>query len=93
MAKEKMVTRTMKTTTITAMCVDTDTGEVFNGTVTVAGDIKTEKMQEKLFNEYYNAPESIKEYKAVKIVDVKVDSAIMGMTESEFLTHAVEITK
>lgn len=90
MAKESMITRTIVTTDATILCLDVDSGEPCNRTVTLPRTYSKEKdilrkAEKALANEPSVHP--------VHVVDVKVKETLYGMPESEFLAHAKVITR
>lgn len=84
MARPVMVTRTVETTTVTALCLDTVSCEPCNKETTLAGVFKSE---EKMLKEVKKALE--KDGIAVaKIVDVKVNENLYGMSLEKFVQNA-----
>ena len=95
--KESMVTRTIITTEVTCLCLNTETAEPFNTKVTVP---RTYKDNESLLkavkkvaehvgvtdpagNTYYGEPIVV-----AKVVDFTEVETLYGMTESDFLAYA-----
>ncbi len=87
MARVPMVTRTIKGTRITVMCLNVTEAEPFNETVEFPEVFK-------------NADEALKavkaridtdEVKAVHIVGSEVFKTLYGMTEEEFLLNAKQL--
>lgn len=85
MARKQMVTRTMRTTVATLLCLDTVNAEPFNKTVTLSGTFKDKKS-------------IIKEAKKIleddvvsvaKLVDVVVEEKLYAMPEQDFIDHAI----
>ena len=88
MARVPMVTRTVTTTTVNAMCVDTTKGEVCNRVTTLPrtynDDVKLlKKVKEQL---------EIEELKVVQIVDKTENETLYGMTEQDFINSAKVLT-
>lgn len=84
MARKPMVTRTIITTKVNAMCVNLETAEVFNKEVTLPRTYKDEK---KLLKAVENVVNSDKE-RAVQIVDSSEVETLYGMTEQSFIDSA-----
>lgn len=84
MARKPMVTRTIITTKVNAMCVNLETAEVFNKEVTLPRTYKDEK---KLLKAVENVVNSDKE-RAVQIVDSSEVETLYGMTEQNFIDSA-----
>lgn len=95
--KESWVTRTCITTKATCLCLNTETAEPFNATVTVP---RTYKDNESLLkavkkvvlangitdaegNTYYGEPIVV-----AKVIDFTEIETLYGMTESDFLSYA-----
>ena len=85
MARERMVTRTITATTITAMVVNTANRAVENMNFEVLG-----KLDEKETVKYINKviPDG---YVFVQIVERKTSEKLYGMTEEDFIRMAVEL--
>lgn len=84
MARIPVVSRTITTTEVTAMCVNITTGETETHTITVP---RTYKDNDKLLKVAKQLAET-DELKVVHIVDTKVNETLYGMTEAEFIEHA-----
>ena len=86
MAKESMITRTIKTTAATVLCLDIETGEPCNRTFTLSGERTKEKDVIKevsaLLADYEPS------VKAVHLVDTVIVEQLYGMPESTFLEFA-----
>ena len=85
MARKPMVTRTITTTKVNAMCVNLETADVFNKEVILPRTYKDEK---KLLKAVENVVNSDKE-KAVQIVDSSEVETLYGMTEQSFIDSAM----
>lgn len=88
MARVPMVTRTVTTTKVNAMCVDTTKGEVCNVSTTLPrtynDDLKLlKKVKEQLETETL---------KVVQIVDKLENETLYGMSEQEFINNAKILT-
>ena len=84
MARIPMVTRTITTTVAEVLCLDVQTAEPFNQTVTLPRTYKDEKSLMKQVTKLID-DDSIK---AVHIVAKKEVETLYGMTEQEFITLA-----
>ena len=84
MARVPMVTRTIVATKITALCLNIETGEPFNETVTVSGTFKDEKTMLKAAEKLINTETE----RAVHIVFSEEIETLYGMTEQEFIQRA-----
>lgn len=84
MARVTMVTRTITGTKVTALCLNIETAEPFNKTVTISGTFKDEKT---LMKAVKNVIDSDTE-KAVHIVDIEEIETLYGMTEQEFIENS-----
>lgn len=84
MARVPMVTRTIVATKITALCLNIETGEPFNETVTVSGTFKDERAMLKAAEKLINTETE----RAVHIVFSEEIETLYGMTEQEFIQSA-----
>ena len=84
MARKPMVTRTIITTKVNALCVDLQSAECFNKEVTLPRTYKDEK---KLLKAVESVVNSDKE-RAVQIVDSSEVETLYGMTEQDFIDSA-----
>lgn len=85
MARKAMVTRTMHTTVATLLCLNTETAEPFNETVTLSGTFKDKKS-------IIKAAKKILENDIIsvaKLVDVVVEEKLYAMPEQYFIDHAI----
>lgn len=89
MRKEKMVTRTIKSTHCVLMCVDTSIGEVKNIDVTLPRTYKEVSDMLTKAKEIYDTDT----LKCVEVVDYEEKECLMGMSESLFIQYASEIVK
>lgn len=87
MARTPQVTRTIKTTIVTVLCLDIVNGEPFNERVTLPRTYKDEKAMLKEVEKVINNDTQ----KAVHIVDFTVEEKLYGMTEKEFIETAHEL--
>lgn len=84
MARVPMVTRTITATKITALCLNIETAEPFNKTVTLSGTFKDGKTMMKAAEKLLNTETE----KAVHIVSSEEIETLYGMTEQEFIQKA-----
>lgn len=84
MARAPQVTRTIKTTNCTLMCVHTETAEVFNKDVVLPRTFEDD-------NAILKAAKKVHETDTIKVVAVvqsSVTETLYGMSESDFIAHA-----
>lgn len=84
MRKENLVTRTMKTTEVTFLCINLETTEPFNETISLPGTYKSDEAIEKRARELLNRDG----VRMVALVTKKEKEALYGIPETEFLAHA-----
>ena len=84
MARKPMVTRTIITTKVIVLCLDINSAEPFNETVTLPRTYKDDKKLLKSVEEVINTDT----VKAVHIVDKKEIETLYGMTEQDFINNA-----
>lgn len=83
MARERMVTRTITTTEVTALCINIETSDVTTETFTFSMLVKDEKTM------IHNAQAQCeKDVKVVAIKSVKENEILYGMPELEFIKLA-----
>lgn len=87
MARKPMITRTIKTTVATVLCLDVEKAEPLNYTVELARAYKDEKHLMKAIREKVDTAE----VKVVHLVSVDVKEALYGMYEDDFIEHAKEL--
>lgn len=88
MARVPMVTRTVTTTKVNAMCVDTTKGEVCNRITTLP---RTYNDDVKLLKKVKEQLETA-ELKVVQIVDKTENETLYGMSEQDFINSAKVLT-
>lgn len=88
MARKPMVSRTVKSTTVTCLCVDTVAEQTVEKTVTVPRVHKEDKLL-KVVKEYLDNDE----FKVVSIKSFEVSELLYGMTEKEFIENAKILDK
>lgn len=84
MARKPMVTRTIITTKVIVLCLDVNSAEPFNETVTLPRTYKDDKKLLKSVEEVINTDT----VKAVHIVDKKEIETLYGMAERDFINNA-----
>ena len=84
MARKPMVTRTIIATKVIVLCLDVNSAEPFNETVTLPRTYKDDKKLLKSVEEVINTDH----VKAVHIVDKKEIETLYGMTEQDFINNA-----
>lgn len=87
MARKPMITRTIESTQVTAICLDTVTVEPSNKTFNITGTYKDDKKLLKALQTAYDT----EDFKVVKIVDKQVVETLYGMDANFFLDHAVRL--
>lgn len=87
MARKPMITRTIKTTVATVLCLDVEKAEPFNYTVELVRTYKDEKHLMKAIREKIDTSD----VKAVHLVSVDVKETLYGMYEDDFIEHAKEL--
>ena len=87
--KEKMVTRTIKSTHCVLMCVDVSIGEVKNIDVVLPRTYKEVSNMLTKAKEIYETDT----LKCVEVLDYDEKECLMGMPESLFIQYAHEIVK
>ena len=87
MAREKMVTRTVATTVITALVLNTDTLEAKQVSFTVPGEYEVGTKETKALL----AKRSDDTYSYVKATNCEKVEKLYGMSESVFLQYAKEL--
>ena len=88
MARKPMVSRTVKSTTVTCLCVDTVEEKTVEKTVTIPRVHKEDKLL-KVAKEYIDTDE----IKVVSIKSSEVSELLYGMTEKEFIENAKILDK
>lgn len=84
MARAPMVTRTIKTTNATLMCVDTETAEVSNIDVVLPRTFEDDNAILKAAKKHHETDTN----KVVAVVASSVAETLYGMSESDFIAHA-----
>ena len=87
MARKPMVTRTITTTQVTALCMDIHKCEPCNITVVLPRTFKDEQKLLKAVREQVDNDD----IKVVHIVDKKEVETLYGMTEQTFIKHALKL--
>lgn len=82
--RKAMVTRTIQTTVANCLCVNPETREVTEMSLTLSGTFKDLKSLEKAVNKVTeNAP-----FRVVSITESRVEETLYGMTEQKFIENA-----
>lgn len=89
MARKPMITRTMKTTNVTVLCVNVDDRSTFEQNVTLPGTYKEEKKLNKMVEHVFEGSP----VKPIQIISTDVTSKLYGMTEETYLQYAEELEK
>lgn len=84
MARKRMVTRTIQSTTVSVLGINTDTAEPFNDEYNIAGTYKDDKKLLKAVKSAYDTEST----QIVKIRDSYVKDTIYGMSEQKFMELA-----
>lgn len=84
MARARKVTRTISSTKVIVMCVDTETAKVNNYEVTIAGTYADEKKLMKAVTKVVETPT----IKPVSVVSTEVIETLYGMDEQKFIEMA-----
>lgn len=79
-----MVTRTITSTQVNALCLNLNTAEAFNQDFTLAGTYKSNEKIKKVIEKTFNNDEHI----IAQVVDVKELNTLYGMTEQKFMENA-----
>ena len=83
MARERMITRTIKSADVDVMTIDTTTAEVRVIPFTVEPQENEEKYLKVLRKEH-----ETESFKLVKVESIEIYEGLYGMTEKEFKQHA-----
>lgn len=90
MARIPMVTRTIKSTNCSCMCVDKIHAEIVNLDIVLPRTFKDTKEMAKMIEKQNLIPEN---YKLVDVVDFTVNEQLYGMSESDFLNYAKPVQR
>ena len=85
MARKRMVTRTILTTKVNALCMDTQTCEACNKDVVLPRTFKDNDKVLKAVKSVIDTPT----FKVVDIVDVETVETLYGMDEQKFINESV----
>lgn len=88
MARQRKVTRTITTTEVTALCVDTTTAATCEMTFNLAGTYKGEKEMLKALEAHVASLPEITNTRPVFIKAFELRNVLYEMLETEFLAHA-----
>lgn len=81
MARERMVTRTVIVTKVTALCLNIETAEPFNKDVSLSGTFKDKQAVEKAAKKVIDNDTE----KCVTVVEYHETEILYGMTEQKFI--------
>lgn len=84
MARERMVTRTVVATEVTALCLNIETAEPFNKTVILSGTFKDKQAIERAAKKAIDTDIE----KCVTVVEYTEKETLYGMTEQLFIELA-----
>lgn len=84
MARERMVTRTVIATKVTALCLNIETAEPFNKDVTISGTFKDKQAVERAAKKVIDTETE----KCVAVVEYHETETLYGMTEQKFIELA-----
>ena len=84
MARERMVTRTVVATEVTALCLNIETAEPFNKTVILSGTFKDKQAIEKAAKKAIDTDLE----KCVTVVEYTEKETLYGMPEQQFIELA-----
>ena len=79
-----MVTRTIMSAKVTALCIDTETAEPMNKTF-IMPVIKDEKAMLKQLKKFFDTDT----FKVVSIVSSEINKALYKMSERDFIANAI----
>lgn len=84
MARQRMITRTIEQSIAQVMTVDITTSEVSVRQYIIGGSYTSDVLLSKLKNLFETDT-----LKLVHVKDVKVEEVLLGMTEEDFMRHAI----
>ena len=84
MARASMVTRTINTTKVIALCVDIETQTPYDGEFVLSGTYKDQKSLMKALEKVANDDT----HKVVHVKSAEVVETLYGMPEQEFINNA-----
>ena len=87
MARERVVSRTIKVAKVTALCLDTETAEPCNIATRISATIKGEKAMMKAVKKAIETDT----LKVAKIVNVEIEEALYKMPEAQFVALATKV--
>lgn len=92
MARERMVTRTISTTTIDVLVINIETSEVGTKHFVLGQNmIKDEKTMLSNAQDMLNTETGNTLWKCVAVKNIKEEETLYGMTESDFIKYAKEL--
>ena len=87
MARPAMVTRTMQTTKVTALCVNVETSETYEQDFILSGTYKDDKSLKKSLERVGNDDT----HKVVHVKNTEVLETLYGMSEQDFIANAKKL--
>lgn len=88
MARKYAITRTVEKTAATALVFDKTTAEASNTTVILGHKLNDKAAIERAVRKVVEADTNIK---LIDIVDIETSVQVLGITEEDFLAHAVAL--
>ena len=82
--REPKVTRTIETTTATVLCVNPETKEVFEKSITLPRTYKDEKALKKAIEK----ATADADFKVVSVIGTAVNKTLYGMSADKFIANA-----
>lgn len=89
MARKRMVTRTITVTTAEVVCADTEAKTMSNEIFQIPGKFKTQELLLKAVEQFVGQGR----IKPVLVINSEETQTRYGMTEQEFLLHAVVLSE
>ena len=86
MKKERMITRTIKNTSVMVKVYDLDNDEVSKTWLDITGNVSGDELEKACENRLKGST-----YKLLKILDTVTTEKLYGMSESLFMSYAVEL--
>lgn len=82
------ITRTIEKTCVTCLCFDKTTAEPYNTTVVLGRRVNDSNAIEKAVRKIVEADSNVK---LIDICEVNYDTVLYGISEQDFLAHAVAL--
>lgn len=87
MSRERMVTRTINSIEVKAICMDISTMETSEKVLTLSGETPNNDQALKQLKKEYET----ETFKVVAVKDISVTEKLYGMSELDFLKYATEL--